>query len=1080
MHDLHDKVMDRRFIEDLFSRAKSAYTLQDYEVTENLLRQILKEAPRLIPPRIMLGTIYGNRGSYAEAENEFKRTLELDPVNVEALNNLGCLYRLQGRLEEAEHALRKALIQAGERGDIHYNLGNVYKQKNEIDSAVSEYTLAISHNPDFVLSYNNLGTLYDMQDRPEKAVETYLEGLSRDPNHPTLRYNLGNSYMTLQRFEDAEEAFRKTIKVKAGWVDAYNNLGIALQRQNRYDESLESFKEILTIQPDNFTALNNIATTLVKQGKTEQAVGYYKQALSSNPHYEKAAVNLGQILESSDDTLQALKELESLVERNPKNFDLRMQLAFKYQKNQQYKAAENLLAQLREERKDSPRILEALGLLYYRQGMSTEAEECFFELSALHPDYHDYRIEVAKILFEKRKVNEAIYELQDLVELHPENAEAHYLLVSYLIESEQYERAKNHLEVIKSQFPDDGRFLSLLAMVYQQMGNRSQALHTADELISLQGKRANPDDITALNESLELYEKAVEAFTSEHGRAWEKSLERLGALGLGEKRKSKEVLEPQLESAQAKEIEADSVPILDFGDMSIEFSDEDLVEDPIIDLEPIIKKEERSEDVIRRVEEKLDGMAPSLMSLIDEAGGNFTSPSPSPAQAPPPSSQASPSRPEPASRKPANPEPQEPRYQPQNSIPSYQQEPRQSPQAAYPQQAQQQAAPQQQQSPNNYPQQAQQQAAPQQQQARAPVAQEQQQEAIRQQSAQVPDYPKYPEYPRFDQDPETDPPVDARHQSQEEALPDANFGPAEAEAEADDIDEPEQEPELGDNDEQGLPENENEDSIESTTLEPTPEEESMFQEIEENFADVLEAESSDPDLDLEEYFLDSFDDEPAPHESARHVAHKDQEEEAQEEEAQEEEAQERSRDSGRRMPATIDGELEPDSLFQSPEFFTDFGREDDLSAEIVPGVLEETPTVSQGQAKQPDRRAAPAPNNTSKPMRAEAKSGVPSAEAQAKLFDYLLNLTKELPVDKVREAQAQKIPERLSNIRSEILKHNPSAAKSMPFSQAKDEGALIGNTFSVMGNIGKLLPEEQKVDLRFRMKRIIDMMEKYR
>ena len=91
--------MNKKTLEDLFGRARSAFTIQDYEVAETTAREILQHAPRAVPPRILLGTIYSSRGRFAEAEAEFKRSLEIDPVNCEALNNLGCLYRLQGRLE---------------------------------------------------------------------------------------------------------------------------------------------------------------------------------------------------------------------------------------------------------------------------------------------------------------------------------------------------------------------------------------------------------------------------------------------------------------------------------------------------------------------------------------------------------------------------------------------------------------------------------------------------------------------------------------------------------------------------------------------------------------------------------------------------------------------------------------------------------------------------------------------------------------------------------------------------------------------------------------------------------------------
>src|SRR5690606_7496500 len=89
---------------------------------------------------------------------------------------------------------------------------------------------------------------------------------------------------------------------------------------------------------------------------------------------------------------------------------------------------------------------------------------------------------------------------------------------------------------------------------------KSEALETVDELVSLQGQRATSDDLTALNKSLELYEQAVAAYQSEHGDAWERSLESLGQLN------SAATEDAELGVEGTTSLEGDSIPVLDFGD----------------------------------------------------------------------------------------------------------------------------------------------------------------------------------------------------------------------------------------------------------------------------------------------------------------------------------------------------------------------------------------------------------------------------------------------------------------------------------------------------------------------------------
>lgn len=128
---------------------------------------------------------------------------------------------------------------------------------------------------------------------------------------------------------------------------------------------------------------------------------------------------------------------------------------------------------------------------------------------------------------------------------------------------------------------------------------------------------------------------------------------------------------------------------------------------------------------------------------------------------------------------------------------------------------------------------------------------------------------------------------------------------------------------------------------------------------------------------------------------------------------------------------------------------------------------------------------------------------VEESQARAKLFSYLIDLTGQLPGEKVREAEEQHLQDRLVRIRDRLsvspddldrpmtvagLKRRGEALrKRMGLSGASESqmpvpaaGDFFLSTFKMLGNVGSLLPPDQKLDLRNRMQRIMGIMEKYR
>ncbi len=561
-------------------RARNAYRIGDYSVARELLEQQLAADGSKPQAHILLGAVLAQQGEEAAAAREFSAAIEQDRRNAEAFNNLGIMYRRLGRFGDALKAIRSAINLNPDRADLRYNLANVYKVAGDIDEAAAAYETAIELDPAFLPAYNNLGNLLAAQGDHTKARDVFQRGLYHDPNHPGLHYNIGLAQEREGDLDAAAESFGRALRSRPGWVDALINRGVVLDRLGRLEESLRSYHEILRIDPENAIAHNNAATIQMQRGELDAAVDHLREALRLNPRYEHAAGNIVRVLSGRDDREDVPDVLGEVVSAFPDRVDFRRARAESLAaRDRLWDAEEELDTVLRLE-PDEPSALHLLGLVYFRTGREEEAKDCFQRLEAADPGHHSHRLDLARFFVSEERYEEAAHELKGYLERVPGDPEGHILRADILIARGKVDAAVRLLQKLRAEYPEHGAVLSHLARAYRAQGERDQALHSAEELISLQGNRANPEDLSAISESLAIYEDIVSTYQADHNDAWQRNLEKLGDLAReAEEGEAKEV-KAEMEIDELAGLEEDSIPILDFTAEHFEQDAEEADEEP--------------------------------------------------------------------------------------------------------------------------------------------------------------------------------------------------------------------------------------------------------------------------------------------------------------------------------------------------------------------------------------------------------------------------------------------------------------------------------------------------------------------
>ena len=587
---------------DFFMRAYNSFRVGDYSTAEQHIRTYLEQNPDSDEGYVLLGNICARSRRYSEAAAAYRTAIETNPENREALNDLGVVCRMLGRNEESLAAFRAALKLAPDDATVHYNIGNVYKQTGDLQGAESAYRNAVAHEPELSTAWNNLGTLLQSQGKLSEAIAVFRDGLVGDPNHPGLHYNLGLACEQAGELDNAIAEYRLALRSRPGWVDALNNLAILLQKSGDLSAAAGNLHELLKIDGSHAPANNNLGTILAQLGRPEEARRHYRAALEINPGYARALRNLTQLLRAHPQLPGVAEELAALVESHTDDVELRFALADVCMHLDRLAEAETELTEILGFDPEDVEALRMLGAVYFRQGRRDSADECFHRIEELSPGNDQFRLDVARLHYRAGEYEEAIAQAEDYLREHPRDRDATLLKAEALIDLGRSGQAIELLQDAREHLPDDGRVIALIARAQSDLGNTAEALETADELISLQGNRGSDDDLSALNQSLEIYEKAVGALESD---VWQQNLNRLSDLIEQVTRDAEARDAESLEVDQTAELDADSIPFLGSWGQEL-FADEE--EEPL---------RLRDLKVESEPDERPDNAAESARSLLD-------------------------------------------------------------------------------------------------------------------------------------------------------------------------------------------------------------------------------------------------------------------------------------------------------------------------------------------------------------------------------------------------------------------------------------------------------------------------------
>ena len=227
-------------------------------------------------------------GNFELAENLYRQLLAAHPGHPQITYLLGALRAGQGRSAEALVLLQSA--HEARRGDpvILLHLGNVLQDMKRYEEALERYDQALALRPAYDEAHNNKGNALRTLKRFDNAIASFDAAVALSPQNPNFWYNRAIPLHETGRFEEALKSYHQALSLQPDHAEALNNKGRILRDLGQNAQALAAYDRAVAIQPANPEFRMNRATLLADMHRFEDALLDHDRILADHPEYPNA------------------------------------------------------------------------------------------------------------------------------------------------------------------------------------------------------------------------------------------------------------------------------------------------------------------------------------------------------------------------------------------------------------------------------------------------------------------------------------------------------------------------------------------------------------------------------------------------------------------------------------------------------------------------------------------------------------------------------------------------------------------------------------------------------------------------
>jgi tetratricopeptide (TPR) repeat protein len=311
--------------------------------------------------------------------------------------------------------------------------GQAALQAGKLDEAERAFRDVLAIDPASAAAYANLGVIHMRRKQWPTALTDLHKAEKLAPQVAGIRLNIGLVYFRQSNFGDAIKPFESVVRDAPDSFQARYLLGLCYFFNDRWQDTITTMEPLWAQASDQLNYLYVVGIAASKAGNSaleEKALGRLVQVGQDTPEFHllmgKAHLNRGEY----DD---AVRELEQAAKADPKLPFVHFNLGLVYVHQQNYDRARDEFQKDLKIEPDVALTWEQLGGLEFTAGNEDEAARNYQQAVKLDPRLVSSHVGLAKIEEHKRQYAAALAELDQVMRLQPENANARYLRGQVLV-----------------------------------------------------------------------------------------------------------------------------------------------------------------------------------------------------------------------------------------------------------------------------------------------------------------------------------------------------------------------------------------------------------------------------------------------------------------------------------------------------------------------------------------------------------------------------------------------------------------------------------------------------------------------
>ncbi len=494
----------------------------NFEKARVEFRNALQIDPNDAQARFLHGRALEKLGNLREAAGMYQAAIDSDTNHIAARANLGRMFVFAGAPERALEYIGPGLEKVPNDSHLLTVRAAARSQLKDVTGALEDGSKALAADPANENAVALLAALYRQTGEPNKAADLLRDALVRLPRSIELRQVLATLYLSLEEHALAEAQLKEIIAINPERLPARYQLAIFYAGQKRFDDADRTFREAIKVAPDSDEPLLQHADFVASWRGRDAGIETLASYVAKRPKDPELLLGLGALVQRSGDTERALSTYQRVVDaerseapglvarnrmaaiqaargnlseanrliaevlrENPRdNEALLLRGSLALEKRDPAAAVADLRAVLRDQ-PQSVGIMRALARAHLANREPALAEENLRQAIQIAPGDVQARLELATLLGQTGRTDQAIPLLEDAVRSHPTDPAAREALVRAYVTARDLRAARVAINDLVTLAPDapQGHYLSgLMSQTENKLEQAEASLVRALEL----------------------------------------------------------------------------------------------------------------------------------------------------------------------------------------------------------------------------------------------------------------------------------------------------------------------------------------------------------------------------------------------------------------------------------------------------------------------------------------------------------------------------------------------------------------------------------------------------------------------